>query len=320
MMPAFFLLLLLTLTPAGSRPQDLPSRSEPVPSSFQISVDLNLVVLPVTVRDKKGVFASDLRQQDFQVYEDGVRQSIRVFQHEDIPVTVGLVIDHSGSMLRKIDDVVAAAQAFVHFSNTGDQMFVVNFNEHVSLGLPASIPFTNRADEMESAILKAPVSGQTALYNAIDLALDRLQAGHHAKKVLVVISDGGDNASTHTLPQILRKAALSNAIVYTIGIFEPGDPDQNPDVLRRLARETGGEAFFPAQFREAVSNCQDIAKDIRQQYTVGYVSESKRSGGQRSVRVVARVAGRVLVVRTRAGYIAPETAVDDGATRAGAAK
>jgi VWFA-related protein len=320
MMPAFFLALLLLLAPAGSSPQDLPSRSEPVPSPFQISVDLNLVVLPVTVRDKNGGFASDLRQQDFQIYEDGVLQSIRIFQHEDVPVTVGLVIDHSGSMLRKIDDVVAAAQTFVHLSNTDDQMFVVNFNEHVSLGLPASVPFTNRADKMESAILEAPVSGQTALYDAIDLALDRLQAGRHAKKVLVVISDGGDNASTHTLPQILKKAELSNAIVYTIGIFEPVDPDQNPGVLRRLARETGGEAFFPAQVSEGVSNCQDIAKDIRYQYAVGYVSESKRSGGQRSVRVAVRAAGRDLVVRTRTGYIAPRTAPDAGTTRARTSK
>src|SRR3954464_6954365 len=103
-------------------------------------------------------------------------------------------------MARKIDDVVAAAQTFVHLSNPDDQMFVVNFNEHASPGLPASSPFTNRADVMERAILDAPIAGQTALYDAVDLALDGLRAGHHEKKVLVVISDGGDNASTHTLP------------------------------------------------------------------------------------------------------------------------
>ncbi len=315
MQAASLLLAVLLLVPVVSSPQNLP-----VAAPFRISVNLNLVVLPVTVRDKKGGFASDLRQENFRIYEDGVLQSIRVFQHEDIPVTAGLVIDHSGSMVHKMEDVIAGANAFVQLSNTEDQLFVVNFNEHVTLGLPASVPFTNRADQLEAAILAAPASGQTALYDAIDLALDRLQAGSRDKKVLLVISDGGDNASTQTLPKLLRKAALLNTIIYTIGIFEADDPDENPEVLRRLAKETGGEAFFPPQFSEAVSNCQDIAKDIRHQYAVGYVSGSTRAGGQRSVRVTARAAGKDLVVRTRTGYIAPDSPADASAPRSEAIK
>jgi len=271
---------------------------------FQISVDLNLVVLPVTVRDKKGGFASDLREQDFQVYEDGVRQSIRVFRHEDIPVTVGLVVDHSGSMQRKMPDVLNGARSFVTVSNPEDEMFVVNFNERVTLGLPPSVPFTNKVEEMESAILNAPVAGETALYDAIDVALDRLQNSHLEKKVLIVISDGGDNASAAGLPHILKKAGESSAIIYTVGVFDEDDADQNPGVLRRLAKESGGEAFFPTQFNEISSICEGIAKDIRHQYSIGYVSANTRPGGHRAVRVVARAAGKDLVVRTREGYIA----------------
>ena len=303
---AFGLFLALLFLPSG---QSLDAQTEGEPSTpFQISVNLNLVVLPATVRDKKGGFASDLQQEIFEVYEDGVRQNIRLFRHEDIPVTVGLVVDHSGSMHKKLSDVLAAAEAFVQLSNPDDQMFVVNFNEHVKLGLPPEIPFTNRADAMEHAIRNAPITGETALYDALDMGLQRLAAGNREKKVLIVISDGGDNASTLTMSQMLKKAGESNAILYTIGIFDKDDPDQNAGVLRRLAKETGGEAFFPAEFSDAVNVLQEIAKDIRHQYTFGYVSSNARPDGRRAIRVVARAVGKDLVVRTRASYTAAEGA------------
>ncbi|MEX2260346.1 MAG: VWA domain-containing protein [Bryobacteraceae bacterium] len=276
-----------------------------VPAPYRVSVNVDLVVLHPTVRDRNGQFASDLREQDFEVYEDGVRQFIRLFRHEDIPVTVGLVIDHSGSMGRKLTDVIAAARTFVRSSSQEDQMFVVNFNENVTLGLPDAVPFTNRLDELESAILKAPATGQTALYDAVGLALERLQAGSREKKVLIVISDGGDTASVLALPQVLKMAEQSSALVYTIGIFDEEDPDRNPKVLKRLARATGGEAFFPGQLNEAVAICERIARDIRNQYTIGYVSSNTaQPGAYRSIRVVARAKGKSkLFVRTRSGYI-----------------
>src|ERR1039458_6105815 len=185
------------------------------PGPFRIAVNVDLVVLRPTVRDRKGSFVSDLREQDFEVYEDGVRQSIRLFKHEDIPVTVGLVIDHSGSMHHKLPDVVAAARTFVRSSNQEDQMFVVNFNEHVTLGLPGEMSFSNRSEELERAIWKTSTAGQTALYDAIAEALERLRAGSRDKKVLIVISDGGDNASTHSLDDVLKMAGQSSALVYT---------------------------------------------------------------------------------------------------------
>jgi VWFA-related protein len=283
------------------------SIENPAPQSFRISVDVDLVVLQATVRDRNGRFVSDLREQDFEVYEDGRRQSIRLFRHEDIPITVGLVIDHSASMGRKLTDVVEAARTFARSSNPEDELFVVNFNEKVTLGLPAEMGLTNNADVLERAISSKPAIGQTALYDAVDKALGQLQLGGPEKKVLIVISDGGDNASALGLSEVLKKAALSSATVYTVGIFDEEDPDRNPGVLRRLARETGGEAFFPGQLNEVVAICERIARDIRNQYTIGFVSNNTaRPGALRAIRIAARAAGKSnLSVRTRSSYIAP---------------
>jgi Ca-activated chloride channel family protein len=275
------------------------------PETFKIAVNVDLVVLRPTVRDHKGSFVSDLREQDFEVYEDGVRQSIRLFKHEDTPVTVGLVVDHSGSMHHKIPDVIAAARTFARSSNREDQMFVVNFNEKVTLGLPGAMEFTDSPEELERAISKTPATGQTALYDALAVALERLQAASRDKKVLIVISDGGDNASTHTLAEVLKMAGQSSALVYTIGIFEEQDPDQNPDVLRHLARATGGEAYFPGQLDEVVPICERIARDIRNQYTIGYFpARAAQPGVYRAIRLVANGTAGKLLVRARSGYIA----------------
>jgi len=278
------------------------------PPPFRISVNVDLVVLHATVCDRKGRIAPDLRKQDFEIYENGVRQSIRLFRHEDVPVTVGLVVDHSGSMRPKLGDVIAAARTFARSSNPEDQMFVVNFNEKVTLGLPAAIRFTNRPDQLESAILKVSATGETALYDAVIKALVQLQAGGCDKKVLLIISDGGDNASAHGLAEVLKMAGQSSALVYTIGIFDEADRDQNPGVLRRLARASGGEAFFPGQHQEVVAICERIASDIRHQYTIGYVPTSAAPpGAYRSIHVIAGAAGYgKLLVRARPGYTAGE--------------
>lgn len=273
--------------------------------TYQFLVDINFVVLPVTVRDRQGHHVSDLRESDFKLYEDRVPQRIQLFRYEDIPVVAGLLVDHSGSMRPKIDDVIAGARAFVRSGNPKDRMFVVNFNETVSLGLPDTIGFTANADQLERAIWRAPAVGETALYDAIVKALARLQASGRDKKVLVVISDGADNASTHSLAQALEMAERSNAIIYTVGLFATDDRDANPKVLGRLAQETGGEAFFPGQPSAVTSICERIARDIRNQYTLGYVStNTKRDGLYRAVRVDVHSPGHgKLLARTRRGYI-----------------
>jgi len=283
-------------------------------TAYRVSVDVNLVVLHATVLDREGRFVSGLRAADMQVYEDGVRQTIRLFRHEDIPVTVGLVVDHSGSMRDRMSEVVAAARTFVRASNRDDEMFVVNFNEHVTLGLPGRLRFTNRIDELEAAIWNVPATGQTALYDAVIQAQQHLQAGSRDKKVLLVISDGGDTASKHTLNDVLHLARQSDTLLYPIGIYHPSDPDQNPKVLSRLAKATGGQAFFPG--RLAVEEiCERIAQDIRNQYTIGYLStNTARPGSYREIQVTAKAAGRSrLFVRTRSGYVsAKESSTEAG--------
>lgn len=281
------------------------AQAQPAPGqeAFHISMDVDWVVLQASVHDRGGHSVAKLRQQDFAVFEDGKPQEIRLFRQEDTPVTVGLVIDHSGSMREKLADVTTAARAFVRSSNSNDQMFVMNFNERVSSGLPAGIQFSDSAGQLGDAIWSAQAKGTTALYDAVIEALEHLRKGTSDKKVLLVISDGGDNASTTRLDQVLKVAEQSNATIYTIGIFDPDDPDKNPRVLSRLARESGGEAFFPNQLDKTVQICERIARDIRDQYTIGYVSTKNKDGAYHKVRLAARPdGGEKLSVRTRAGY------------------
>lgn len=278
------------------------------PGEFQISVNVALVVLEATIRDHQGHAVPRLKREDFEVFEDGRPQPIRLFRHGDTPVTVGLVIDHSGSMKEKLEEVTAGARAFVRSSNSSDEMFVVNFNEKVSQGLPQGMRFSDSTEQLAAAVSGLPAVGTTALYDAIIDGLIRLRDGAREKKVLIVISDGGDNASKAPLDRVIKMAEQSNAMIYTIGIFEPDDPDGKPAVLRRLAHQTGGQAFFPAQLAEAVEICEHIAKDIRDQYTIGYSSSNeKRDGTYHKIRLTARSAkdGK-LSVRTRAGYSAAE--------------
>jgi VWFA-related protein len=299
------LLVLFLLLLARSAGDQAPAGQHD-PDSLRISVDVALVVLHATVADRDGAFVHNLGEQDFEVFEDGVRQPIRLFKNEDVPVTVGLVVDHSSTMQRKLSEVSEAARTFVRSSNRDDEIFVVNFNERVWLGLPEGIRFTNRAADLERAIGRAPAGGETALYDAIAEGLAHLQAGSRDGKVLVVISDGGDNASARSLPQVMKLAGQSSAVIYTVGIFDDQDPDRNPGVLKRLAQETGGEAFFPRQLTEVVAICERIARDIRHRYTIGYApGNAALDGGYRAIKVVARVKGRGrLSVRTRTGYLA----------------
>jgi VWFA-related protein len=298
------LLLMVLIVYAGYQAPTVVQ--DPAAGSFRISVDVPLVVLHATVTGRQGTLVSNLGEQDFQVYENGVPQHIQLFKNEDIPVAVGLVIDHSTSMRPKLAEVTAAARAFVRSSNREDQIFVVNFNEIASLGLPPSIRFTDSAAELEYAISDQSARGQTALYDAIAKALEQLETAGRDKKVLIVVSDGGDNASRRKLDEVMKLAERSSAVIYTIGVFDQDDEEKNPGVLNRLARATGGEAFLPGKLEEVVANCERIARDIRHQYIIGYApSNPAPDGSYRSIRVVVRTKGQgKLSVRTRTGYIA----------------
>ena len=300
---SFFALIVL---PCVAMSQGVPQPGQV--GSYAIRTNVDLVVLQATVRDHKGAPVSGLRKENFQVYEDKVPQQIESFSHEDVPVTVGLVIDNSGSMRPKRADVIAAAMAFVRSSNPADQMFVVNFNEHVSMGLPAALPFTNNAAQLETALSRNALSGMTALYDAIATGLEQLQRGKWDKKVLIVVSDGGDNASKRNLAQVLSTVNESNAVIYTMGIFDETDEDRNPHVLKQLSRASGGEAFFPTTLQEILPICEQIAHEIRSQYTITFVpTNRKQDGTYRTIDVKAHepLRGARLSVITRAGFSAP---------------
>jgi Ca-activated chloride channel family protein len=304
---AISLATLLLMVVAGSAAYQAPLVSQgPGSGSFRVSVDVALVVLHATVTDHQGSLVSNLGEQDFQVFENGAPQQIRLFINEDVPVTVGLVIDHSTTMHPKIAEVVAAARAFAQSSNSEDEMFVVNFHEIVSLDLPLATPFTHSVAELQAAIMNAPTGGQTALYDAVAKGLEELHAGTRDKKVLIVVSDGGDNASRRRLEEVMKLAEESSAVIYTIGLFDEQDPDRNPGVLKRLAGATGGETFLPNQLGDVVAISERIARDIRHQYTIGYVPANRaRDGSFRAIRVLARTKDQgKLSVRTRTGYVA----------------
>jgi Ca-activated chloride channel family protein len=279
------------------------SQQSPAPENYTIRTTSRLVLLDVSVKDPKGGYVSGLTKENFKVYEDGKPQDITQFADADIPVTVGLVVDESGSMRPKRGDVITAALEFVEASNPHDEIFVVNFNEKARRGLPDQIPFSDDIDLLRSALWQGIPEGRTALYDAIEMSLHQLSLGRRDKKTLVVISDGGDNISMHKFPEVIHDVLASLTTIYTIGIFDEDDPERNPAVLERLAHISGGVAYFPKKLDEIVPVCRQIAKDIRTRYTIGYIPSSEGKP-ERHIKVVASAAGGdKLVVRTRTTYL-----------------
>jgi Ca-activated chloride channel family protein len=295
-------LLLVSLAQVASS-QKAP---DPVPHDFKLSVDVDLVIFNVTVTDSKGHSVKGLVKDDFRIIEAGQEQNIQFVRPEDTPATVGLVIDNSGSMRRKRSDVIDAALAFAESSNPQDEIFIVNFNERISMGLPGGMPFTSDLNQLRAALANTRSEGKTALYDAVAAALKHLEEGTHQRKALVVISDGGDNASGATESSVRASAEQSNATIYTIDIDDPDDKDQNPKALQDLAKLTAGEAYRAKSLDELPGIWRKIAGGIRDQYTIGYISKNRaHDGAFRNVKVIATGKdGKPLRVRARKGYIA----------------
>lgn len=309
-MSKHMLMFALPFLLVGLRPTRLPrlhALAQSDTAQRAILSEVNLVVLPVTVTDHKGRNVSGLKEENFQVFDDGQAQKIAEFSHDDIPLAVGLVVDNSGSMGPNRSEVVTASTDFLESSNPGDQVFVVNFNEVASLGLPPGLPFTSDVGQLEEAVLNGPSRGRTALYDAIFLGLEHLRSGTRDKKALVIISDGGDNASHHDFRQIQTMALHDNALIYTIGIISEMESDIKPELLRKLARDTGGKAYFPTSAADVPGICQEIARHLREQYTIAYVPTAGLQGGKyHAIRVAVEAQGRgKLFARTRTGYYAP---------------
>jgi len=291
-----------------------PPGQTPVPPQKQeggsrIKIDVSLVVLHTTVVDDRGRFAEGLKQENFRVLEDKVEQKLSVFKREDVPVSFGLVIDNSGSMRDKRERVNAATLTFVRTSNPQDEGFVVNFNDDFYLDMDKD--FTSNINEMKEALERIDSRGSTALRDAVIGSLDHLKKGTRDKKVLLVVTDGEDNASRKTMEETLKIVQSSDAVIYTIGLLSEESKKSAKRArraLQELSQSTGGLAFFPENVQDVESICGQIAHDIRNQYTLAYYpTNTRRDGTFRTVQVaVTPPQGRgKLIARTRTGYYAP---------------
>jgi Ca-activated chloride channel homolog len=269
---------------------------------YTISDNVNLVVLDVAVKKPAGGYATGLKKDDFRVFDDHVPRPISQFASIDTPVTIGLVVDNSGSMLRKRPEVITAGLAFATQSNPKDQFFVVNFNNSVVRGLPDRTLFTDNLQALRNALYFGVPRGQTALYDAVAYSLKHLEFSQQERRALIVVSDGGDNVSQIRLPELLRLIEASRATVYAVGLFDPEANDLNPGVLRRFAGVSGGEYFQPA-LNEVLPVFDKISRDIRNRYTLAFVPDQiadKRT--VRRIKVTAQQNGQRLLVRTRTTY------------------
>jgi Ca-activated chloride channel family protein len=301
-------LLLRAQRPSQPAAPQAPSQGP----DYSIRKDVNLVLLHVSVVNDRGQFVSGLKQNDFRVIEDKVDQKISVFSQEDVPVSMGLVIDNSGSMRDKRPEVNAAALTLVKTSNPQDEAFVVNFND--DFYLDTIHDFTSDINEMKDALDRIDARGSTALYDAVIGSLDHLKKAAKDKKVLLVVTDGVDNASRRSLANAVQEAQRSDALIYSIGIFSDDDIKHNRGDMKKarralteLATSTGGLAFFPENVSDTQSICTQIARDIRNQYTVAYYpTNTAQDGSYRTVQIsVAPQRGNgKLQVRTRTGYYA----------------
>ena len=296
----------LSLTAAAllALPGAAPVRGQETPV---FSAHSELVVLHVTVRDRKGAYVADLAKDAFAVIEDSQAQTVNFFSDTDTPVTVGLLVDGSASMFGNRKLAVAGAVEFANASGPDDEVFALAFNERVTPALPETMPFTRDSSVLRDGLERTIIArGRTALYDAISEGVDYLSRGSRERKVLVVLSDGGDNASRTSRDRAVRKAQASNAVVYTIALIEPGVRGTNPELLEELSESTGGRMFRPSNSRGLPAILRDIALEIRHTYTIGYASTNQaRDGAFRKVRVVVTAPpGRPLVVRSRTGYVA----------------
>src|SRR5947209_10216115 len=270
----------------------------------QFRSDTRLVVLHASVADRRGKLLTDLNQNAFRVFENGQPQQVKIFRREDVPVSLGIIIDDSGSMMSKRSRVEAAALNMVRESNPQDEVFIVNFNDDAYL----DVPFTSDIRKMEQGLARIDSRGGTAMRDAINMSLDYIKSdAKKDKKVLLVITDGNDNASNISLEKVVARSNQGDTLVYSIGLFteeEKREASKAKRALNELTTATGGLAFYPKDVSEVQSLAVEIAHDIRNQYTIAYTpSIQALDGSYRQIKVVAEAPGKP-TVRTRSGYYA----------------
>jgi Ca-activated chloride channel family protein len=275
----------------------------PAGDPVTIRVDTKLVDLPVSVTDKSGKMVIDLPQKAFKVFDNGVEQPIKVFKREDVPISLGIIVDNSGSMKEKRQKVEIASMDLVKASNPQDEVFVVNFNDVAYL----DVPMTNSIKALEEGVARIDSRGGTAMRDAISMSIDYLKEnGKRQKKVLLVVTDGNDNASSINLEKLVTRARQSEVLVYAIGLLseeERREARLAKRALDALANESGGVTFYPKSVAEVDKIALQVAHEIRNQYTIAFSPTVPMDGSFRQVKVTVNAPGRPQV-RTRAGYYA----------------
>ncbi|MEQ1947750.1 MAG: VWA domain-containing protein [Bryobacteraceae bacterium] len=282
---------------------DQPARAG---DAFRIVSDTSLVLVDVAVKDTKGGFVRGLSKEKFSIAEAGGKpRPVTSFSTGEQPITIGLVVDRSGSMRDKWQEVTLSAIRLALSGNKNDEFYVVTFADDAALNLPPRMPFTDNAEALRRALVDISFGGRTALYDGLTKALEHLKDGRHERKAIVLMSDGGDNASSATREAVLEAAESSLATIYTIGIFDESDEDARPRFLKRLARVTGGEAFFPTQWDQLPALAAQVAADIRSRYTLGFSpADDRMDNSVRKFKIsVAGSRGR-WKVRSRTHYVA----------------
>ena len=289
---------------AAATPPEAQSKSDAEEADALFSTETRLVPLNVTVADKAGHLITNLPQSAFQVFENGVLQQIKLFRREDVPVSMGLVIDNSGSMREKRQGVESASLALVKDSNPQDEVFIVNFNDDYYM----DADFTNDIKVLEQGLTKIDSRGGTAMRDAIWASIDHLKSkAKRDKKVILVVTDGNDNASERSLAALVRMAQEDDVLIYAIGLLSEEDKREArkaQSALNLLVESTGGQVFYPKEVSEVEKIAHQVAHDIRNQYTIAYTpGNTALDGSYRQIKVTVKAAGNP-VARTRSGYYA----------------
>jgi Ca-activated chloride channel family protein len=284
-----------------------PAQTQAEDSGAVFHSDTRVVVCPTTVVDKTGHLVTDLPKSAFAVYENKVAQKFTM-KREDVPVSLGLIIDNSGSMRDKRKKVETAALDLVLASNKDDEEFVVNFNDTPYLDLPHEKEFTNDIEELKEALARIDARGGTAMRDALNVSIVHLkEKGHRDKKVLVVVTDGVDNSSIINLEALVKEAQQSGVLIYAVGLLSEEDHRDATRAKRELlslTEATGGDAFFPKDLTEVDQIAQEVARDIRNQYTITYSPSNEALDGTfREIKITVNAPGHPSV-RTRSGYYA----------------
>ncbi|HXA67418.1 MAG TPA: VWA domain-containing protein [Bryobacteraceae bacterium] len=303
LLSSFLSSLLLTSCIASAqtgKPPVNPSSGDDV--TFR--ADTRLVVLPISVADKNGKLVTDLKQNEFKVFENGVEQPIKIFKREDVPVSLGIIIDNSGSMKEKRQKVEIASLDMVKASNPQDEVFIVNFNDEAWL----DVPMTSDIKAMQDGVARIDSRGGTAMRDAINGGIDYLKKeGKRQKKVLLVITDGNDNASTMNLEKLVSRAQQNEVLIFAIGLLNEEERHEAKIAKRALdtlARESGGLSFYPKGVADVDQIALQVAHEIRNQYTLAYSPTAPQMDGSfRQIKVTVNGPGHPLV-RTRTGYYA----------------